>query len=195
MLKFARMLPICSCHVCTEDVTLSRTRTTAKGEVETRYSLKDDALIYTPKQIWQDYLTKVEPISALKSPRDRGSGFTPVAAYYKQEYAKVTETVLHEQTLAAMNDLYSENLILAAHIEQLNDNSSAQDTLLAYEQAKTAETKEQYAQELADLHTSLTEGSLKSLTLNYTAASNFLHNLISNTYYAFCRESDIKKIT
>ena len=191
VLKFARMLPICSCHVRTEDVTIS-TRTTEKGE-ETRYSLNADFLIYTPNQIWVNYLAKVVPIAALESPRDRGTGFTPVAAYYKQEY--VTETVLHEQTLAAMNDLYSENLILAAHIEQLNDNISAQDTLLAYEQAKTAETKEQCAQELADLHTSLTEGSLKSLTLNYTAASNFLHNLISNTYYAFCRESDIKKIT
>ena len=195
MLKFARMLPICSCHVCTEDVTLSRTRTTAKGEVETRYSLKDDALIYTPKQIWQDYLTKVEPISALKSPRDRGSGFTPVAAYYKQEYAKVTETVLHEQTLAAMNDLYSENLILAAHKELLNDNICAQDAVLAYEQAKTAEVKEQCAQEFADLYKSLTEGSLKSLTLTYTIASNSFHNLMSNTYYTFCRESDNKNIT
>ena len=192
VLKFARPLPLCSCHVRTEDVTIS-TRTTAKGEVETRYSLKDDALIYTPKQIWQDYLNKVVPISALESPRDRGSGFTPAAANYKQQM--IAETLLHEQTLAAMNDLYSENLILAAHIEQLNDNISAQDAVLAYEQAKTAETKELCAQELADLHTSLTEGSLKSLTLTYTSASNCLYNLISNTYYAFCRESYIKKIT
>ena len=131
----------------------------------------------------------------MESPRDRGSGFTPVAAYYKQEYAKVTETVLHEQTLAAMNDLYSENLILAAHKELLNDNICAQDAVLAYEQAQTAEVKEQCAQEFADLYKSLTEGSLKSLTLTYTIASNSFHNLMSNTYYTFCRESDNKNIT
>jgi len=155
VLKFARILPICSCHVRTIDVTQS-TRSNAKGEVETRYSLKDEAIIYTPNQMWQDYLTKIVPISALESPRDRGSGFTPVAAYYKQEY--VTETALHEQTLVAMNDLYSENLILAAHIELLNDNKMAQDTVLAYEQALTAEVKEQCAKELADLYKSMSEG-------------------------------------
>ena len=150
-LKFARILPICSCHVRTEDVTQS-----PYGEVETRYSLKAEALIYTPNQIWQDYLTTIVPISALESPRDRGSGFTPVAAYYKQEY--VTETALHEQTLVAMNDLYSENLILAAHIELLNDNKMAQDTVLTYEQALTVEVKEQCAKELADLYNSMSEG-------------------------------------
>ena len=150
-LKFARILPICSCNVRTEDVTQS-----PYGEVETRYSLKAEALIYTPNQIWQDYLTTIVPISALESPRDRGSGFTPVAAYYKQEY--VTETALHEQTLVAMNDLYSENLILAAHIELLNDNICAQETVLAYEQALTAEVKEQCAQALADLYKSMSEG-------------------------------------
>ena len=155
VLKFAHKLPICSCHVRTDDITQS-TRSNAKSEVETRYSLKAEALIYTPNQIWQDYLTTIVPISALESPRDRGSGFTPVAAYYKQEY--VTETALHEQTLVAMNDLYSENLILAAHIELLNDNKMAQDTVLAYEQALTAEVKEQCAKELADLYKSMSEG-------------------------------------
>ena len=169
ILNFARILTICSCHVRTEDVT-ELTHHNAQGEKETRYSLKDDALIYTPKQILNDHQTKVIPISALESPRDRGSGFTPVAAYYKQEY--VTETVLHEQTLAAMNDLYSENLILASYIECQNDNICAQETLLAYELAKTAEMKAQCAQELADLYTSLTEGSNKSLTLTNTIASN-----------------------
>ena len=79
VLKFARNLPICSCHVITEDVTQS-TRLTAKGGVDTSYSLKDEALIYTPKQIWSDYLTKIVPMSALESPRDGGSGFTPAEA-------------------------------------------------------------------------------------------------------------------
>ena len=50
------------------------------------------------------------------------------------------------------------NLILAAHIELLNDNKMAQDTVLAYEQALTAEVKEQCAKELADLYKSMSEG-------------------------------------
>ena len=138
MLKFARILPICSCHVRTEDVTQS-TRVTAEGEEETRYSLNDEALIYTPNQICTNYLAKVVPIAALESPRDRGTGFTPAAAYYKQEM--IAETLLHEQTLVAMNELYSENLTLAVHIDFLNDNLCAQETALAHEKAQTAEAK------------------------------------------------------
>ena len=130
------------------------------------------------KQIWQDYLTKVEPISALESPRDRGSGFTPVAAYYKQEY--VTETVLHEQTLVAMNELYSENLNLAAHIDFLNDKLCAQETALALEKAQTAEAKKVIALELAGICESMNEGRLKSLTLTgfLQYKTIRIHNLI-----------------
>ena len=163
VLKFARYLPICSCHVRTEDVTLS-TRLDAKGKEETRYSLKDDALIYTPKQIWTDYITTVVPISKLESPRDRGSGFTQTAAYYKEEY--VTETMLREQTLVAMNDLYSENFILKAQLDLLTDNLCARDTALAIEQALTAEVKQQCALELEALQQSMNEGSLTPIQSN-----------------------------
>ena len=156
LLKFARHLPICSCHVRTEDV-IQSTRTNANGGVETTYSLKDDALIYTPNQIWSAYLTAIVPISALESPRDRGSGFTQTAQYYKEEY--IAATLLQENTLVAMNDLYHENFILAAQNELLNGKLSAQETALALEQASTAEAKEQCAQQLADLHKSMLEGS------------------------------------
>ena len=53
--------------------------------------------------------------SALESPRDRGSGFTPTAAYYKDD--SVAATLLQEKTLVAMNDLYHVNCILAAQID------------------------------------------------------------------------------
>ncbi len=162
VLKFARYLPICSCHVRTEDVT-ELTRENAQGVKETRYSLKDDAIIYTAKQIWNDHQTKVIPISALESPRDRGSGYTPAAAFYKQEY--IEETLLHEQTLIAMNELYSENLTLAAHIDYLNDQIRAQETALAYEKAQTAEAKKELELKLASLCESMNEDSLKFLTL------------------------------
>ena len=162
VLKFARYLPICSCHVRTEDVT-ELTRENTQGVKETRYSLKDDAIIYTAKQIWNDHQTKVIPISALESPRDRGSGYTPAAAFYKQEY--IEEMLLHEQTLIAMNELYSENLTLAAHIDYLNDQIRAQETALAYEKAQTAEAKKELELKLASLCESMNEGSLKFLTL------------------------------
>ena len=53
--------------------------------------------------------------SALESPRDRGSGFTPTAAYYKDD--SVAATLLQEKTLVAVNDLYHVNCILAAQID------------------------------------------------------------------------------
>ncbi len=156
VLKFARNLPICSCHVRTEDVTQS-TRHNAKGGVDTTYSLKDDALIYTPKQIWSAYLNAIVPISALESPRDRGTGFTQCAVHYKDE--SVAATLLQEKTLVAMNDLYHEIFILAAENELLKDKLRLQETKLALEQAQTLVAKEQYEQQLADLHQSMHEGS------------------------------------
>ena len=156
LLQFARHLPICSCHIRTEDV-IQSTRRNAKGGVETTYSLKDDALIYTPKQIWSAFLNAIVPISALESPRDRGSGFTPCAVHYKDE--AVAATLLQEKTLVAMNDLYHEKCMLAAEVQLLKDELRLQKTELALEQAKTQVAKDQCAQQLADLHQSMHEGS------------------------------------
>ena len=68
VLKFARNIPICPRHVRAEDVTQS-TRHTAKDRVVTSYSLKDEAIIYTPERIQSGYLITIVPISALESPR------------------------------------------------------------------------------------------------------------------------------
>ena len=156
LLQFARRLPICSCHVRTEDV-IQSTRTNAKGGVETTYSLKDDALIYTPKQIWSAYLNVIVPISALERPRDRGSGFKQFAAHYKDK--SVAATLLQEKTLVAMNDLYHEKCMLAAEVELLKDELRLQKTAFALEQAQTQVAKDQCAQQLADLQKSMQEGS------------------------------------
>ena len=148
--RFIRRVHICSCHVRFEDVTAMKTR------AGMTYSLNDDALIYTPKQMYQLYLNKVVPPAELKSPRDRGTGFTETAEYYKNAY--IATLLSEEATMDMMHDLYEENLKQKEQLDHFENVLIQKDLEIKMERASTVEAKESCARELAALQAELHDG-------------------------------------
>ena len=148
--RFARKVPICACHVRFEDVTATNTR------AGMTYSLNDDALIYTPKQMYQLYLSKVVPPAELESPRDRGTGMNATAEYFKQALGQALQS--EEATMDKMHNLYEEYLKQKEQLEHFESVLILKDLEIKMERSSTVEAKESCARELAALRAELRDG-------------------------------------